>query len=545
MGDDELRTNPDAPLWISGGLVLLVLFVFGQVLRHGFLFYDDGAYLTHNEMISRGLTWEGVQWVWTAVVASMWSPLTLLSHMVDVSLFGMRPGLHHFENVVLHAANAVLLFHVLRRLTGATWRPAIVAALWAVHPLRAESVAWAAERKDVLSALFWLLTMLAYVRWVEAPRAGRYAVVVVLFTLGLLSKPMLVTLPFALLLIDFWPLGRVKVGEDPRGGLPLRRLVIEKIPLFALSGAAIGMAIWSQGSSGATGSVDQYALWVRVENAAWAYGMYLWTTLAPVNLAVMYPHLGPGLPAGQALAGGAAVFVISMLALFGWKRYPYVFSGWFWFLGTLVPVIGLVQVGSASRADRYMYVPQVGLLVATVWLAAALCGNRAALRKAAAALAAIAVVVLAATCYRQVSFWRDPIRLFAHTVRVSPDSANAHFNLGVGYAIEKRPDLAEPIFRRAADLNPNGLGILQNWAASLIEIGKPEEAIDVLKRLIDLDANKPEHYFQLGLAYYEMGNYPEAIFQAGEALRIDPEYAPAHGLIENSVKALPPEVAVE
>ena len=542
------RQANDAALWIAGGLALLVLFVYGQVLRHGFLYYDDGYYVTHNEMIERGLTWDGFLWAWTAVVASMWSPLTLLSHMIDVSLFGMRPGPHHFVNVLFHAINVVLVFHVLRRTTGALWRPAIVAAIWAVHPLRAESVAWASERKDVLSAMFWLLTILAYIRWVEAPRMARYAAVVVLFALGLLAKPMLVTLPFALVLLDFWPLGRARIGdsEGPAGpGLRLRRLVLEKTPLFALSAAAIGITVWSQGSTGAVGTIEQYPIWVRIANSALSYGMYIWTTFVPVNLAVMYPHPGEALSAGLATVSGISLAAISVLALFAWKRFPFVFTGWFWFMGTLVPVIGLVQVGSTSRADRYTYIPQIGLLIAIVWLIPALAEHRPAIRRVAMAAAAIVVIALSALGFRQVSYWRDTITLFSHTVKVSPMSANALFNLGVGYAMEQRPDLAEPAFRRAAELNPLGLGILQNWAASLIEIGKPEEAIDVLHQLMDLDENKPEHYFQLALAYFEMGDNAEAIFQAGEALRIDPEFAPAHDLIERAITLLPPGSVLE
>jgi tetratricopeptide (TPR) repeat protein len=240
-----------------------------------------------------------------------------------------------------------------------------------------------------------------------------------------------------------------------------------------------------------------------------------------------------------------SVLAISFFALFGWKRFPFVFTGWFWFVGTLVPVIGLVQVGSTSRADRYTYLPQIGLLIAVVWLAAALTRNRAVLQRSLAVVAGVAIVTSVGLCFRQVSYWRDPITLFTHTVKVSPHSANALFNLGVGYAMAKQPQRAEPVFRRAAELNPEGLGIMQNWAASLIEIGKPREAIEVLTRLIELDDGKPEHYYQLGLAYYGTGDYAEAIFQAGEALRIEPEFQPALHLIEKSVKSLPPKMPVQ
>jgi Tfp pilus assembly protein PilF len=360
----------------------------------------------------------------------------------------------------------------------------------------------------------------------------------IVYALGLLSKPMLVTLPFALLLLDFWPLRRVRVLEGQSSGVGLRLLLLEKLPLLVLAAAATGMAIWSQGSSGAMGTLDQYPLWTRLVNAPLAVGMYLWTTTVPVNLAVIYPHPAEGVPLAKAAVSATVVLAISLAALFGWRRYPFVFAGWFWFLGTLVPVIGLVQVGSTSRADRYTYLPQIGLLIAAVWLAAALVERRPAARRAAAVAAAAIVLTLAGLCVRQVSFWRNPITLFSHTVEVSPLSSSAWFNLGVGYALNKQPNLAEPCFRRAAELNPLGLGIMQNWAASLIELERPEEAADVLKKLIDMDPNKPEHHYQLGLAYFRLEDYREAIFRAEEALRIDPEYLLALKLIAQSEQAL-------
>jgi len=538
------KTNPastsDAPLWISGALAIAVMAVFGQTLRHDFLFYDDPEYITLNAMVSQGLTLEGLSWSLTAIVGNTWLPLTLISHMIDVQLFGMRPGLHHLGNVLLHAANAALAFAALRRLTGNLWKSALVAALFALHPLRAESVAWAAERKDVLSAFFFFLGLWAYARYSETLRMRDYALVAGSLALGLSAKPMLVTFPFVLLLVDFWPLRRVAVPGEHEGRRALRGLILEKLPLFAIVAAASAMTLWSQSRTGATASLDEFSLRVRFANAIASCGIYLMQTVAPVDLAVMYPHPGTAIAWMPVAVSLAVTIALTLVALFAWRQAPFLFSGWFWFLGMLVPVIGLVQVGNTAHADRYTYLPQVGLFIAIVWGLSAI-GSRIPGWKGVAPIASgIVVLALAATCYVQVSHWRNQVSLFEQTVAVSPDSFQARFNLGAGYAMSGRPDLAEPQLRESLRLNPQGLGTKSNLAAALIELGRPEEAAELFEELIDAEPYQIEYHVQLALALYKQAKYGDALFRAGEALRIDPAYSRALELAEQCRKALPP-----
>lgn len=538
---NETSPKTDIALWIAGGLALAVLFVFGQTLRYDFISYDDPLYILQNEVVRQGLTWAGIKWAFTTASLSMWHPLTLLSHMLDVELFGLRPGLHHFVNVLLHATNAVLLFIVLRTMTGTTWRSALVAALFALHPLRAESVAWVSERKDVLSALFWMLAMLAYASYVRRRSLGRYALVAVCMALGLLAKPMVVTLPFALLLLDYWPLRRVTIGgRDATDRRPLRALVVEKLPLFGLSVAASLASIWSQEAGGAMGALERYSLGVRLANAVAAYGMYLWTTFVPVNLAVIYPHPGGTLPAWQVTASAAVLLAVTLGALFLWRRFPYLFVGWFWFLGTLIPVIGIVQVGSAARADRYTYLPHIGLFVALVWLGGAAVQRRPRMRRVAVAAGAVVVVALAAQCYAQVGYWRNNVTLFKHAVAVSPLSAKARFNLGIGYAASGQLKKAKRQFERAVEMNPGNVDMRKNLGAALLDLGRPQEAEEYFREIALDRPYEPEYQVDLAIALYRQGKYAEAIFRAQEALRIDPEYEKAHLLIERAKKSLEP-----
>ncbi len=505
-------------------MAIAVMAVFGQTLGHEFLYYDDPEYITANAMVSQGLTWAGLRWSLTAIVGNTWLPLTLISHQIDVQLFGMKPGLHHLINVLLHAANAVLAFAALRRLTGDLWKSALVAALFALHPLRAESVAWAAERKDVLSAFFFFLGLWAYARYAQTRRARDYALVAGSLALGLCAKPMLVTFPFVLLLLDFWPLRRVAVPGETTQRQSLRRLIVEKIPLFALAAVAAASALWTQSSTGATGSTEAFPVGARVANAIVACGVYLEQTVMPVDLAVMYPHPGATLEWAPALFSVALTLALTFIALFTWQRFPFFLTGWFWFLGMLVPVIGLVQVGNTAHADRYTYLPHIGLFIGIVWTLAAI-GNRIpGWRRAAPIVSGLVLAVLSATCYVQVGHWRNTITLFEHTVAISPGSAQARFNLGAGYALSGRPDLAEPQLRESLRLNPQGLGSRTNLASALVELGRPQEAEELFRELVDADPYNIEYNVLLGLSFFEQGEYTPALFWAGEALRIDPAY---------------------
>ena len=539
----ESTFQKDSSLWVSGFLILSVLFVYAQVLQHEFITYDDPIYIGQNEVVIQGLSWEGVQWAMTAVVSANWHPLTMLSHMLDVQLFGANAVLHHFINVLLHAANAVLLFHVLRRMSGCVWRPALVAVLFALHPLRVESVAWAAERKDTLSVLFLLLTMFAYCRYVERRATGRYLLVMLLFALGLMAKSMLVTLPFALLLLDFWPFRRVQLDEN--FGKKLGPLIVEKLPLFALSATTAGIAVFTQHQSEATGNLATYAFGLRLENAVLSYGMYLWNTIAPYNLVILYPHALTEISHAAVFLSGVVILAITVAALSLLKTRPYFAVGWFWYLGTLVPVIGILQVGSSGRADHYTYIPHIGLFVAVVWGLAE--GVERWPRIKRPVLGAVAAVVLALTAlsYMQTRIWKNDLTLFTRTLEVSPNSSKAHFSLGVGYIMQDRYQKGVHHFERSIELNPNHIGARKNLGAALVDLGRPDEAEVYFRDIIRMETYEPEHYINLAVSVYLQAKYDEAVFWAEEALRIDSDYQRAHDLIERCQRSVQPEIDIE
>ena len=356
----KMQTTPNR-CWLSVSICLslavLTWIVFGQTLWHDFINYDDPRYVYENAKITGGLSISGISWAFTHIHSLNWHPLTTISHMLDCQLYGLKAGWHHFTNVLLHTLAAMLLFLTLQRMTGAVWQSAFVAAVFAIHPLRVESVAWVAERKDVLSGVFFMLTLLAYANYVRVPRVRGYLVVVLLFACGLMSKPMLVTLPFVLLLLDYWPLDRIK-GQ-------LWKRVAEKIPLIVLS--AVSSVITFLVQKGAVGQTEELPIFERINNAVVSYVLYIWQMLWPVNLAVFYPHPENRLPLWEIVCCLLVLMCITVAAIALRTRRPYLFTGWLWYLGMLVPVIGLVQVGWQGRADRYTYLPQIGLYIAATW----------------------------------------------------------------------------------------------------------------------------------------------------------------------------------
>jgi hypothetical protein len=387
--------------------------VFAPVLRNEFTSYDDRTYVSANRHIQRGLSAEAVRWAFTTTRAANWHPVTWVSHMIDVTVFGLAPGPAHAVNLALHVANVLLLFVFFARTTGAAGRSAVVAALFAVHPLHVESVAWIAERKDVLSTLFWLLATWEYVEYARSRSTGRLALVAFLMALGLLAKPMLVTLPFTLLLLDRWPLGRASAGW--------KALVVEKLPLFALSIAACVATFLAQQAGGAVASVERFPAPVRVANAIWSYVAYLELTLWPRRLAVFYPHPGSSLPAWKVALAASILAAMTSLAVMLRRSRPYVLTGWLWYVGTLVPVIGLVQVGNQGMADRYTYVPLIGIFVIVAWTAASWGSHTT--------IPAVAVVLaLAAAARAQVMEWRDTVTVFTHALAVTGPNPTALVN---------------------------------------------------------------------------------------------------------------------
>jgi protein O-mannosyl-transferase len=493
---------------VAGALLAGTLLLYLQVFHHQFLFYDDGQYVAENPRVRAGLSWEGVRWAFTTLHFHNWHPLTWLSHMLDVELFGLRPGAHHVVSAALHAVNGGVLLLVLRRLTGALWRSALVAALFAVHPLHVESVAWVAERKDVLSTLFGFLALGAYARYAAHPGAGRYAVVVACFALSLLAKPMWVTLPFLLLLLDFWPLRRFPsaAASDGHGTypvLPATRLLLEKAPLLAMTVASSAVTVAAQRGALASLEVD---LGARVGNAIVSYALYVWKTLWPTGLAPLYPFRWP-LPAWEVAL--AAVFVggVTVAALAGARSRPWAAVGWLWFLGTLVPVIGIVQVGSQSMADRYTYAPSVGLLVVMVWGAHHVARRH---ERLVAGAACAVIAALAVLTWRQTARWQDHETIFTHTVQVTGENAQAHGVLAMGLRRTGKLDAALSHAREATRLEPTGPRHWTELALVARALGNPAEAYEASRRAVALDAALGIGWTALGQAAGDLGIVQEA-----------------------------------
>jgi tetratricopeptide (TPR) repeat protein len=514
------RDRPSLPLLLSLVLVAGTVGVFAPACRDGFVF-DDEPYITSNPHVLAGLNRQGIDWAISTTFHGHWHPLTWMSLQLDQELYGLNPWGCHLTNVLLHAASVLLLFLVLWRMTGAVWRSALVAALFGVHPLHVESVAWAAERKDVLSTFFWMLTLAAYLGYVTRPGAGRYLLMVLFFALGLLAKPMLVTLPFVLLLLDYWPLGRLGAG------VPLRRLVWEKLPLLALVVASSAVTYLAQTRAGAANSLDQLPF--RAAVAVSVYVAYLGQALWPTDLAPFYPYPRSGFPLWQVAGAALLLALVSVLTLKAARRRPYLLVGWLWYLGTLVPVIGLVQVlGGYLMADRYTYVPLIGPFIMLAWGLADLAADRRR-PTVVAALAATGIVgaCLAAT-WVQVGYWRDSVALWQHTLEATRDNHVAHYNLGV--AVEKTGKLALAMrhFAEAVRIAPNYWKAHNNLASALAQEGKLAEAVQHYQAALEANPDYAVAENNLGTTLRTRGDMAGAIRHYEAALRIEPGYAEAH-----------------
>lgn len=502
-------------LWLPLLLFLVTFAVYVPVRHFSFLNYDDPSYVTGNLHVRNGLTAGGIEWAFRSTEAANWFPLTWISHMADVQLFGLNSGRHHLGNVLLHAASAVLLFLLLFRTTGATWRPGLVAAIFALHPLHVESVAWIAERKDVLSAFFWMLALLAYVRFVESPNARRYTFLLLAFSAGLMSKPMIVTLPVVALLLDVWPLRRTMS----------KAVIVEKLPLFGLSAAVSALIFLAQRGGGAVLSIDQLPLAARLANALVSYAVYAAKLFWPSNLAVFYPFPA-SLPAWEAIAAGAAVAAVSALVIHERARRPYLMVGWLWYLATLLPVIGIVQVGLQARADRYTYIPLIGLSIMLAWGAAELGARRL---RAVAAVAAVAVVAWAATTRSYLSAWQDSASLFQHALGATAGNYVAYNNLGV--ALRDRGDTIAAManFQAALAIRPAYAEAQTNLGESLLRQGRPDEAMVPITEALRLNPSLPEAHVNFGAVLSRQGKTAEAVEQYRLAVQLDPANAEAHG----------------
>ncbi len=537
--------------------------VYSPVARNPFTDYDDTIYVTNNLHVQAGLTWETFTWAWTTTEAENWHPLTWLSHALDCQLYGLSPAGHHLTSVLLHVLNVLLLFLLLARVTGATGRSLLVAALFALHPINVESVVWAAERKNVLSTLLFLLALGAYGWYARLPNLRRYLVMAALFALGLTAKPMVITLPFVLLLLDFWPLQRIQGWGEPASPLrpkkrpkgrlaeiagsrfslspaPFSRLVLEKLPLLALCAGSAIITIIAQQANGIR-DLGRFPWDMRLENALYSYAMYVWKAFWPAQLAVYYPHPGRTLAVWQ--LGLAALFLLGVSVL-SWKQRMarrYLLSGWLWYLVTLVPVIGFVQVGNQGMADRYAYIPLLGIFVMVVWGLADLADARAIKFRSRAAVSVAILCALSFLTWRQIGYWRSDYDLWSHTLKVTKENVIAEEKLSIALVVLGRDAEAVPGLEKAAALSPRDPMRHIHLGGELAKLGRWQDALVEYREAIEMAPNvsiypawkdaavrsiQARSCESLAMIYAELGDYSKMRDSYQQSLKIDPQQGP-------------------
>jgi hypothetical protein len=511
-------------------LGLVVWIVFGQTVHFEFVNYDDQDYVYQNAAVSQGVTLKGVSWAFTHVHGGNWHPLTTLSHMLDCQLYGLNPGGHHRTNLLLHAATAIALFLVLHRISGALWRSAFVAAVFAIHPLRVESVAWISERKDVLSGLLFMLVIAAYVRFTRRTTTGRflaspaYWLALFLFTLGLMAKPMLVTLPFILLLLDWWPLGRWRdqapSGEGTPAFRPLASLLLEKVPFVLLSAAACAATILAQAKAQAIAPLQVVALPARLANAMVACVTYLWQMVNPSQLSVFYPHPGSQIAFWTVAMSALVLLVISMAVFLKRHRQPYLAVGWLWYLGMLVPVIGLVQVGGHAHADRYTYLPQIGLYLIVTWGMWDLCSGWRQRRQVLGTVAVSILIALLWAARLQTAHWRTSISLWTHALKSTSRNSTAHYSLGTALAKQGKFEEAIRHYELALQIQPGLSEANYNLGNALVRLGRIDESIPRFERALQLNPDYAEAHNNLGIMLMKQGKREAALAHFRQALAL-------------------------
>jgi tetratricopeptide (TPR) repeat protein len=511
------------PLLLVLLLSVMTLVAYWDVAGNGFVNYDDPAYVLDNRHVKEGLTLEGVAWAFTTSSLSNWHPLTWLSLMLDHDLYGMNPGGYHWTSLFLHLLAGLALFFALDRMTGQPWGSFFVAALFLVHPLHVESVAWVAERKDVLSGLFWMLGLLAYSRYVACRTFRRYLAVALFFVLGLLSKPMAVTFPFVLLLLDFWPLRRMEVGVWKSIG----PLVVEKIPLFALSVAASAVTFWVQREGEAVASLQNLPLADRLANALVAYGQYLVKTVWPFALCAFYPHPGSW-PLREALLAAGLLLLITALVILTGRRKPCLLTGWLWYLGTLVPVIGIVQVGAQAMADRYTYLPLIGIFIMVAWAVGEAVRQSPTRRALVGAVGGGVLLLLVALTQAQVGTWRDSISLFTNALKATDGNYQAYTHLGRALTEAGRYGEAIENYRRSLRISPNYMPAYNNMGLALMELGRLDEAMAAFDRALAIKPEDGNVLFNRGEVFVRKGMLAEAVGQYRLAIRKNPYNAHFH-----------------
>lgn len=496
--------NKAIPISIVAGLSLLAFLAYLPVLGAGFINYDDPFYVTANSRVLPGLSPESIRWAFSTFYNYNWHPVTWLSHMLDVQLFGLNPAWHHLVNLLLHIANSTLLFLLLQRMTNAVWKSACVAALFALHPLHVESVAWISERKDLLSTMFGFLAISAYVEFARSRKAGAYALCALLFGIGLMAKPMLITLPFVLLLLDYWPLGRL--GRD-NGGEPLPRLLLEKLPLAGLSLISVAITFLAQKQGGAMPGGSSIP--ANAGNAVISYAAYIMKMFRPAGLAVFYPFDPAAISAGRVALSLALILLISVLTIRAARQRPWLGVGWLWYLGTLVPVIGFIRIGQQAMADRYTYVPLIGLFIMVVWGGAELAERTPMPRTASAAVMATVLALCALLTYQQAGVWRDSATLFSHALEVTDNNWLAHRNLGNALANRGEFELALGHVSESLRIRPEAPEyVSQGWL--YLKLRQPALALEAGRKALAMAPESDKAHFILGLAAISLNDYRAA-----------------------------------
>lgn len=513
-------------------LIVGTICVYMQTINYDFVGFDDPLYIYENTQIQQGLTFDNIIWAFTTTHAGNWHPLTWISHMVDCQIFGVEPGWHHISNIVFHIANTILLFIVFRRMTDGVWQSAFIAALFAFHPLHVESVAWISERKDVLSTFFWIVTMWYYIGYVHRPSLKRYLLVAVSFSLGLMSKPMLVTLPFVLLLLDFWPLNRFNSQRTndykaPISTKTIPRLVFEKTPLFFLAAISSALTIYAQKIGGAVTSLHVIPLEVRIYNALLSYLKYIEKTFFPFKLAVLYPY-PTTIHLWKVILSSFILLMISFIALKTIKRHPFFLIGWLWYIGTLMPVIGLVQVGRQSIADRYTYIPLIGIFIIIAWGIPAVLGRYRHNFFWITLFAIVLIFHLITLTFKQIGYWKNPLTLYEQAIKVTDDNFLVHTYLGDALYDMGRQKKAIDHYLKAVSMRPEFLDANLKLAIALTSLGHAEEAVNYYSHVLKLKPDWVEVRLNLGKTYEMLGRMREAISQYSQALEIQPDYDKAH-----------------
>ena len=513
-------------------LIAANLVIYWQITNHEFINCDDGLYVTENSRVQAGLTFENIKWAFTSYHASNWHPLTWLSHMLDIELYGLNPMGHHWTNLQFHIANTLLLFFILFKMTGALWRSAFVAALFALHPLHVESVAWVAERKDVLSTFFGMLTISAYIIYVKKRNFFRYSLVFIFLSLGLMAKPMLVTLPFVLLLLDLWPLKRLNLPlNQPEGSKNSNfiHLILEKIPFLVPVAISSILTLVAQHSS-ALKTLESFPLQTRVANALISYINYIVKTLWPLHLSVFYPH-PENLPAWQIIGATLLIAVAIFLSIHRLKKYTYIIVGLLWFFITLLPVIGIIQVGDQAMADRYTYIPLIGIFIIFAWGGSDIIKKWTNNKVVPAILAMSVLLVLTMQSFFQAGHWKNSITLFENAIKVTENNWLAHNNLGIALFSEGKFDKAIYHYKKALNIRPDTVCAIKNLGVAMFDKGNLKVAFQYFNKAIVINPEDFDAYYRIGRIMEKQEKVNEAIRHFDEAIRINPDYAPAYNEI--------------